>query len=193
MIWPMYSHSSLFVLMIGFSTLIVLIAFLGFGAINRADDLYRNMHAAQNAYVQMETFRRGIATDVYLADILLRDYLLDPSPESAPSHRQELLVVRNSLQMRLDELSLRIPGADSPDLSRLQEEVQAYWDSLDPIFEWTPEEKARRSWVFLARKVLPRREAVVSLSREIAKINTDNLQRERERLQASQQVLHVFL
>src|SRR5215471_14121188 len=189
----MNSRSVLFVLAVGFGVMIVLIAVLGFGAIRRADAIYNDMRAAQDVYLEAESFRRGIATDIYLADILLRDYLLDPSPESAPDHRQELRVVRDSLQKRLDELSLRIPGADSPDLSRLQEEVQAYWDSLDPIFEWTPEEKARRSWVFLARKVLPRREAVVSLSREIAKINTDNLQRERERLQTSQQVLHVFL
>src|SRR5215813_6846698 len=189
----MNSRSVLFVLAVGFGVMIVLIAVLGFGAIRRADAIYNDMRAAQDVYLEAESFRRGIATDIYLADILLRDYLLDPSPESAPDHRQELLVVRGSLQKRLDELSLRIPGADSPDLSRLQEEVQAYWDSLDPIFEWTPEEKARRSWVFLARKVLPRRENVVNLSREIANINRDNLQRERERLQTSQQVLHIFL
>jgi len=143
--------------------------------------------------VQTETFRRGIATDVYLADILLRDYLLDPSPQNAPHHRQQLLVIRESLQQRLDELSKLVPENDSPELSRLQNEVEAYWDSLDPIFDWTPKEKSERSWVFLARKVLPRREAVVSLAREMAKMNAENLDRERQRLQNSQDVLHRFL
>src|SRR5438034_4228629 len=189
----MYSRSSLLVLAIGFSILIVLIAFLGFGAIRRADAIYRDMHAAQDAYVQTETFRRGIATDVYLADILLRDSLLDPSHQDAPHHRQQLLVIRESLQQRVDELSKLVPENDSPELSRLQNEVEAYWDSLDPIFEWTPKEKAERSWVFLARRVLPRREAVVSLVREVARMNTENLERERQRLQNSQDVLHQFL
>ncbi|HYR45227.1 MAG TPA: ATP-binding protein [Terriglobia bacterium] len=189
----MYSRSSLFVLAIGFSILIVLIGFLGFGAIRRADAIYRDMHAAQDAYVQTETFRRGIATDVYLADILLRDYLLDPSPQSAPHHRQELLAIRQSLQQRLDELSKLVPENDSPELSRLQTEVEAYWDSLDPIFDWTAKEKSERSWLFLARKVLPRREAVVSLAREMARMNAENLDRERQRLQTSQDVLHRFL
>jgi len=189
----MESRSSLFVLAIGFSILIVLIAVLGFGAIRRADTIYREMQAAQDSYSQTETFRRGIATDIYLADILLRDYLLDPSPQSAPLHRQQLLPIRNSLQMRLDQLSERLPENDYPGLARLQAEVEAYWDSLDPIFEWTPTEKSERSWVFLARKVLPRREAVVGLAREVARMNTENLQRERQRLQNSQQVLHIFL
>jgi len=78
-------------------------------------------------------------------------------------------------------------------LSRLQTEVEAYWNSLDPIFDWTPKEKLERSWVFLARKVLPRREAVVSLAREMAKMNAENLDRERQRLENSQDVLHQFL
>src|SRR5437764_289923 len=82
----MNSRSSLFVLAIGFSILIVLIAFLGFGAIRRVDAIYRDMRAAQDAYVQMETFRRGIATDVYLADILLRDLSArSVSPKCSPS------------------------------------------------------------------------------------------------------------
>ncbi len=131
----MYSRS-LFVLAIGFSILIVLIAFLG---------------------------------------------------------RQQLLVIRESLQQRVDELSKLVPENDSPELSRLQNEVEAYWDSLDPIFDWTPKEKLERSWVFLARKVLPRREAVVSLAREMAKMNAENLDRERQRLENSQDVLHQFL
>src|SRR5262245_33465056 len=189
----MFSRSSLFVLAIGFGSLIVLIAVLGFGAIQRADAIYRDMQSAQDSYSQTETFRRGIASDMYLADILVRDYLLDPSPQSAPHHRQELLTIRDSLQERLDELSKYMPENDSSGLARLQAEVEAYWDSLDPIFEWTPKEKAGRSWVFLARKVLPRREAVVSLAREVAKLNAENLDKERQRLQNSQEVLHKFL
>src|SRR5215831_13909574 len=186
-------RSSLFVLAAGLGTLIVLIAVLGFGAIHRADVIYRDMQAAQDTYSETETFRRGIAADMYLADILLRDYLLDPSPFSAPQHRQDLLTIRDSLQQRLDELSKHMPENASPRLLQLQAEVEAYWDSLDPIFEWTPKQKADRSWVFLARKVLPRREAVVSLAREVARMNTENLEKERQRLRNSQQVLHRFL
>jgi signal transduction histidine kinase len=189
----MNSRPVLLILALGFGIVIVLIAVSGFGAIGRADGIYMDMKAAQDAYSETESFRRGIATDIYLADILLRDYLLDPSPESAPKHRQELLVIRNSLQQRLDQLSARMPDTESPGLARLREEVGAYWDSLDPIFDWTPEEKARRSWIFLARRVLPRREAVVSLVRELATINTLNLERERERVSKSQEVLHRFL
>jgi signal transduction histidine kinase len=186
------SRSS-FVLALGFGTLIALIAILGIGAIRRARAIYNEMESVQSAYLQTETFRRDIATDMYLADILVRDYLLDPSPQNAPLHRQQLLEIRSSLQKRLDVLATRMAESDSPRLERLQTEVQGYWDSLDPIFAWTPQEKAERSWSFLRHNVLPRRQAVVDLAREMAKLNRDNLERERERTRDSQQVLQAFL
>lgn len=188
----MKSRSS-FILALGFGTLIILIAVLGFGAIRRARAIYSEMEATQDAYLETEAYRRDIATDMYLADILVRDYLLDPSPQNVSLHRQQLLEIRSSLQQRLDLLAQRMSGSDNPGLQRLQTEVQAYWDSLDPIFEWTLHEKAALSWSFLRHKVLPRRKAVVDLAREVARLNRQNLQRERQRIRQSQEVFHSFL
>jgi signal transduction histidine kinase len=184
---------STFALAVGFGILVVLIAVLGFGATRRADTIYAEVQSAQEAYLQTEAFRRGIVTDLYLADILVRDYLLDPSSDNVQTHRQELLQTRDSLQTRLDHLSELVGENDSPRLARLQEEVEGYWDSLDPIFEWTPLEKSQQASAFLRRKVLPRRQAVVDLAKEMARINDENLARARGRLQASQNVLHNFL
>lgn len=186
------SRSSV-VLAIGFGSLIALIAVLGFGAVRRAKAIYNEMETTQESYLQAEAFRRDIVTDMYLSDILVRDYLLDPSPKNAPAHRQQLLDIRASLQSRLDLLAQRTKGSEGPSLDRLQEEVQGYWDSLDPIFEWTADQKAKRSWIFLRRKVLPRRQAVVALAREMARIDQENLQRERKRIQSGQMILRKFL
>jgi len=188
----MQSRSS-FILAAGFGTLVILIAVLGFGAIRRARAIYNEMETTQQTYLEAESFRRDIAADMYLADILVRDYLLDPSPQSAPGHRQQLLEIRNSLQDRMDMLGQRLGESDTRGLARLQTEVQAYWDSLDPIFEWTPQQKAALSWSFLRHKVLPRRQAVMDLAREVAKLNRENLDRERQRISQSQAVLHSFL
>src|SRR5215470_12433511 len=144
----MNSRSS-FALAIGFGILVVLIAVLGFGALRRADTIYAEVQSAQESYLQAEAGRRGIVTDLYAADILVRDYLLDPSSENVQAHRQELLSARDSLQQRLDHLSELIGEAESPQLARLQEEVEGYWDSLDPIFEWTPDEKSLQASTFL--------------------------------------------
>jgi signal transduction histidine kinase len=186
-------RSTLFALATGFGILIALIAALAIGAIRKADALYQEMQVAQDSYLRAEAFRRGIATDTYLADILLRDYLLDPSPENAPRHRDELIAARQSLQSRMAELSALLRESDNPALTMLKPEVEAYWTSLDPVLEWNAEEKTNRSWVFLARNVLPRREAVVNLAKELLTVNNENLEKERQRLQTSQAGLRTFL
>jgi len=186
----MKSRSS-FVLAIGLGILVILIAVLGFGAIRRADTIYAEVQSAQESYLQNEAFRRGIVTDLYLADILVRDYLLDAASENVQRVLTELLSIRDSLEQRTDRLSELV--GDSPRLALLQAEVEGYWASLDPIFEWTPQEKSLRASAFLRQKVLPRRQAVVDLAREMARINDDNLLAARQRLQTSQDVLHNFL
>jgi signal transduction histidine kinase len=189
----MKSRSLLLPLALGFGTLVVVIAILGVGAIRRARAIYNEMESTQDAYLQSEATRRDIATDMYRAEILVRDYLLDPSPQNAPQHRQQLLDIRSSLQQRLDQLPQQVGDLQSPSLPRLKSEVQSYWDSLDPIFDWTPQEKADRSWYFLRHKVFPHRRAVVDLAREMAKLNQENLAREREHNRESQRVLQRFL
>lgn len=184
---------SIYIMAIGFGILVILIGVLGVGAVRRAATIYRGMEVTQEAYLRTESFRRDIIADMYLADILVRDYLLDPSPQNTKSHREQLLVIRSSLQQRMDNLSNAMGESSTPGMQRLQDEVQGYWDSLDPIFEWTPADKAEQSWMFLRRKVFPRRQAVVSLAREIAKSNRENLEREQQRIRDSQQNLRMFL
>jgi signal transduction histidine kinase len=188
----MRSHS-LAILALSFGILVILIGILGFGAIHRAKSIYEDMERNQASYLRTETFRRDIATDMYLADILVRDYLLDPSAQNVKQHRDQLLSIRDSLQTRMDNLSSHMGSEYTPGLQRLQDEVQAYWDSLDPIFDWTPKDKAERRSTFLRRKVLPRREAVVKLAREIARSNQQVLQGEQQRTLDSQRVLRSFL
>src|SRR5688572_6094381 len=181
------------VLALGFGVLIALIAALGIGAIQRASIMYSELQTSHDAYLQTEALCRGIATDMYSAGVLVRDYLLDSNPANLRDHRSELIAKREAIQSQLDMLSDRIDAAEKPRVDRLQMEAQAYWASLDPMFDWTATEKAERSWIFLARRVLPHRDAVVNLSRELALINNNTLQQERERLRLSQESLNSFL
>ena len=177
----------------GFGILLVLIAGLGIGAVQRASVMYGELKNSQDAYLETEDLCRDIATDMYAAGVLVRDYLLDPDPRSLTDHRNELIQMRNSIERQMELLTQRITPEERPRLEQLQAEAQAYWDNLDPMFDWTAREKAEQSWVFLARKVLPHRDAVVSLARELTIINNNNLHQERQRFEASQESLRRFL
>lgn len=181
------------ILSAGFGTLILLIGLLGFGSMRRAQALHDQTIAAHDTYLQTDAVLREIPAELHLGGVLIRDYLLDPSPEMAPVYREQLLARRSAIQQRLDLLSQRVTHGESSRLGQLKTELKAYWDSRDPILSWTPEEKAVHSRAFLRQEVLPRREAVVELAREISEINAANLRKEQLRLQGSQQLFQNFL
>jgi signal transduction histidine kinase len=184
---------SLLALSIGFGTLLLLIGLLGFGAMRRAQALHDETVAAHDAYLQTDSVLREIPADLYLGGVLIRDYLLDPTHSTAPAYQERLLARRSSIQERLDLLAAR-PGAGDPArLRQLRSEIGSYWESMEPILSWSPEEKAWYSRAFLRQQVLPRREAVAALAREIAAINAANLRREQQRLKTSQTRLQGFL
>lgn len=181
------------ILSAGFGTLILLIGLLGFGSMRRAQALHDQTIAAHDTYLQTDAVLREIPAELHLGGVLIRDYLLDPSPEMAPVYREQLLARRSAIQQRLDLLTQRVTHGESSRLGQLKTELKAYWDSRDPILSWTPEEKAVHSRAFLRQEVLPRREAVVELAREISEINAANLRKEQRRLQGSQQLFQNFL
>ena len=180
------------VLSVGFGIVIALIALLGFGAMRRARTINDEMIAAQDKYLETEAVLNEIPADLYLADILVRDYLLDPSQSAAPEYRAELVNLRASLRTRLDTL-VNAGTEANPAVEQLREEVRAYWETLQPVFDWDPQEKAARSYVFLRRQVLPRRDAVVALEREVSNLNATNLQTEQRRIRERQSALQSFL
>lgn len=180
------------ILSVGFGIVIALIALLGFGAMRRARTISDEMIAAHSKYLQTEAVLNEIPAGLYLADILVRDYLLDPSQSAAPAYRQQLFDIRSSLRANVETLA-NAGSEDNPAVQELREEVRAYWETLQPVFDWNPQEKAKRSSAFLRRQVLPRRNAVVALEKEVSNLNVLNLHREQQRLRERQATLQSFL
>jgi signal transduction histidine kinase len=72
-------------------------------------------------------------------------------------------------------------------------EVNAYWDALDPLFQWTEEEKAARSWTFLRREVLPRRQAALGMAQEFSRLTQANLDDQRREIDLKQAQMAIFI
>jgi signal transduction histidine kinase len=181
------------ILALGFAVLVALMAVFGYGAIRQARVIHDEMLSTHQKYLETETFLQAIPTDTYLADVLLRDYLLEPSGTATSALRERLMEVRSSLDQHLDVLEQKMGSNTTPRLQQLRIEAEAYWGSLDPIFAWTPEEKAARSTEFLRQTVWPRQQSVVSLAEEIAKLNAANLRSEQQQLRSTQEKFQRFL
>ena len=77
----------------------------------------------------------------------------------------------------------RAAGARRPRTTAHQQPAGAswtdYWQTFEPLFDWTPTEKIFRSAGFLRSEVVPRREAVLAIAQEIEELNNANLAAQR--------------
>jgi signal transduction histidine kinase len=184
---------SLWLLALSFAALVALIAIYGYTAMRRARAIHDEMVEVHESYLRTDTFLRGITDNMYLGGLMVRDYLLDPSDTSADLHRQQLQLIQSSVENQLRKLESELGGEATPSLRHLRSEVQAYWDSLEPVFQWTPQEKRTLGPAFLLHDVLPRWNTVVLLAQEITKLNEADLRQDQRRLEVSQERFQHFL
>jgi signal transduction histidine kinase len=181
------------VLLVGFGLLIGLIALSGLGALQRARETWRDVTALNDRYRRTDHVLNAVASGLYMVGLLARDYLLDPSNVQAAEYRAQLVAERDSMEAEFNELQGLIRIQDKPRLALLRKEVEGYWDALDPLFEWTAEEKTARSWSFLRRQVLPRRRAAISIAREISRLTETNLDQQRQEIDRKQALMAGFI
>ena len=126
----------------------------------------RRLDEVNARYHDVEGKLRRLRSDVNLSGIFVRDYLLDPDRERAPHYRQRIADFRRQNRAAFDELR-QLAGMDaatSQQLPRLGTQLEEYWQTLDPLFDWTRRRKLSESARFLREEVIPRREAVLGIA-----------------------------
>jgi signal transduction histidine kinase len=180
--------------------LLVLVFVSVLTASQRAQEIYTQVEQLNAHHREVDTKLRGLRSDVHLSSIFIRDYLLDVERSRAPEYRQRLAEFRRDNMATLEELrSLARASAGGQDasMSSLQTNLEEYWQTFEPLFDWSTSEKITESSRFLRREVLPRREAVLSIAEQIEQLNNDNLALQRaevtRRLANFRNDLHTLL
>lgn len=181
------------VLGIAFGILLLLLAFSGLSALRRAQLLFGEISSLHGRYQKGERILNDVRTEIHLSGVLLRDYLLDRSNLTAESYREQLLAIRSSIPRQIRELKAVLGVQDAANLEQLRQELEGYWNSFEPIFEWTPDQKLAFSTSFLRRRVLPRRDAALSMAREIRELNEANLVRQRKEVDQKESELPIYI
>ena len=145
----------------------------------KARDIYESLDQVntlhRNNAVKLQTLR----ADIHLSGIFVRDYLLDNSHLTADSYRARLITLREATRKTLEELHASASPAERERIERLQTTLDDYWETYDPLFGWTPAQKLYLSAPFLRQNVLPRRNAVLELTRDIEALNNASLTQQR--------------
>ena len=162
---------------LGLGSLLVLIVLSMLASSRKAQDIYSQLDQLNTHHRNVEAKLRALRSDVHLSSIFVRDYLLDVERERAPEYRDQLAQFRRTNLATLAELRPLV-GRDEQ-ISSLQLKLDEYWETFDPLFDWTPGEKIARSAGFLRREVVPRREAVLTIAQQIEELNNSNLAAQR--------------
>jgi signal transduction histidine kinase len=159
---------------LGLGGLLLLIVLSVLASSRKAQDIYTELDQLNTHHRNVDTKLRSLRSDVHLSGIFVRDYLLDAVREHGPEYRQNLAEFREKNMATLVELRALAKGDESQILS-LEAKLDEYWQTFDPLFDWTPVEKIFQSAGFLRREVVPRREAVLTIAHEIEQLNNANL------------------
>lgn len=155
--------------------------FFGLDSYRRAGQIYTTIVSIHNSHARAEQALHEIESGIYLSGIFVRDFLLEYPQLGVGFHRQQLLAIRSAMDTQLATLSASTVAADRKVMERLDREIDGYWKLLEPVFTWTPRQKAALGAAFLRRKVLSRRTAVLQIAGEVRSLNSADLaDRQRE-------------
>jgi signal transduction histidine kinase len=172
---------------LGLGGLLLLIIVSLLASSRRAQEIYTQLDQLNVHHQQVDTALRRLRSDVNLSGIFVRDYLLDVARERALEYRESLTEFRQNYTATLGEL-LVLDEAHAEQIRSLEAQLDEYWQTFEPLFDWTPSEKIFRSANFLRREVVPRREAILAIAQEIEELNNANLETQRAEVARRQAV-----
>jgi signal transduction histidine kinase len=176
--------SSRLVLLAGFGGLLLLAAFAGFDGVQAISQIRdANDRIRENFLLRTRLLER-IRGDVYVSGTYVRDYLLEPEAGKAEGHRYSLRESRKDTDAALAAYRALLTTRESSPFDGLVRELDAYWRVLEPIFEWTPQQRQHSGYVFLRDEVFPRRMAMLGIADQIRTLNETQLNDGKARVEA---------
>jgi signal transduction histidine kinase len=172
------------VLVAGFGGLLVLMAFAGLDGIQALEQIQTSNDGIREDFLHRTRLLERIRGDVYVSGTYVRDYLLETESGKAEGHRYSLLETRKDMDGALASYRALLTAPEIPPLQGLTRELELYWGVLEPVFQWTPEERRKRGFPFLRDEVFPRRMAMLGIADQIRTLNESQLETGKLRVEA---------
>jgi signal transduction histidine kinase len=172
---------------LGLGGLLLLIVVSMVASSRKAQEIYAQLDQLNTHHQKVDATLRRLRSDVNLSGIFVRDYLLDVARERAPEYRERIAEFRQNNRATVSELLV----LDEPQAERirsLEAQLDEYWQTFEPLFDWTITQKIFRSANFLRQEVVPRREAILTIAQEVEELNNANLDAQRAEVARRQAV-----
>lgn len=172
---PRSAVNSRVILTAGFGGLLLLMTFSAIDGIQALQQIQTSNDTMREQFLQRTRVLERIRSDVYVSGTYVRDYLLEPESGKAEGHRYSLLEARRDMDSALAEYRTLIDDRESRPFEGLTHQLADYWSVLEPVFEWSPEQRRRAGYVFLRDEVFPRRQSMLNIANQIGALNEAQL------------------
>jgi signal transduction histidine kinase len=180
-------------LLLGFGALLALLILSAIAQHRRVEQVRNDVKSLQAVSHESSRVLEALRSEIYLFAVLLRDYLLERSPDAAFEQRRALEDLRRSAQNHARDLQRRSFLKDRPEVQRLRSALEEYWRAAEPVFAWTPEQKAALGPTFLRQHVAPQRQTAFALASEIETLSRSQASVRQQDVLATQEELQQFL
>ncbi|MDX2153685.1 MAG: histidine kinase [Bryobacteraceae bacterium] len=183
--WPL--------LIVAFGILVALMLASGVAIVGKATLLYSTLSKLNREYREHWRSVEEIQSGIHISSVLIRDYLLDPSQARAQEIREELLTLRTHTEAHLKSVAALRPDESGAKVAQLRAEIDAYWETLDPVFDWSVEDKRVSAYGFLRHRIMPRREAALALAQEVQDLTDVSFRQQREEIRRNEEEFRSFV
>jgi two-component system sensor histidine kinase UhpB len=160
-------------LVAGFVAVFALWAFSAYDLVRSLGELEARVAAARTSFIRGEQVLSTIRTSVLLGSVYLRDALVDTGAITRQYYRDELNQIRQDIGARLPAYAQDVHSPlERQQWALLQTELDDYWDSLDVVFGPDMPRTAVDATVFLRRRIVPRRDTILSILDRLAALRS---------------------
>src|SRR5579872_3271972 len=131
------------VLVAGFGGLLLLMAFAGLDGMQALRDIQTSNDEVRQDFLRRTRLLERIRGDVYVSGTYVRDYLLEPEPGKAEGHRYSLLETRKDIEAALADYRSQMNAREAQAFQVLTAALADYWNLLEPVLQWTTEQRRR--------------------------------------------------
>ena len=175
------------VVLAGLCSLLVMMILLGALTLRKSDALHSELRRAQDQYEVRQRQLHGLARNMFLVSVTIREFLLDTSAENNRQYLQRFTQLQMDMEKLIRDLRTDAQPPYSIVFDQLETELAAYRVSVSPVFNWTVQQRVERGTYFLRQEQRPRRQSILQIADQISRLNTSFYRQQTERINASQQ------
>ncbi len=170
----------------GFAGLLLLMAFLALDSGSQLRNVAATSDALRKASRERDALLDQLRADFYRSATVMRDYVLEPSDARAAGEKLELQVLKDRTGEALRRYQASVPENERQDVQTLEQHAQAYWKGLEPALQESRAARHGSAAAYLQETVIPRRNELVLLVKQVNDFDKRNLDAGEARIMALQ-------